>query len=60
LLEATPAGERLYRRLGNVVEHESMIFARGAATAAALRGSRSATTRTSSRSIVRRPAAIAR
>jgi len=35
LLEATPAGELLYRRLGYVVEHESMIFARPGATAAA-------------------------
>lgn len=34
LLEATPAGEPLYRRLGYVVEHESMIFARDGATAA--------------------------
>jgi hypothetical protein len=31
LLEATPAGEPLDRRLGYVVEHESAIFARDGA-----------------------------
>lgn len=36
LLEATPAGEPLYRRLGYVVEHESMIFTRDSAIAAAV------------------------
>jgi N-acetylglutamate synthase-like GNAT family acetyltransferase len=35
LLEATPAGELLYRRLGYVAEHESMIFTRDSAIAAA-------------------------
>jgi N-acetylglutamate synthase-like GNAT family acetyltransferase len=35
LLEATPAGEPLYRQLGYVVEHESMIFTRDGAIAAA-------------------------
>lgn len=60
LLEATPAGEPLYRGLGYVVEHESMIFLRDGVVAAAPPRIAADDHWTSLRSIARRPAATAR